>query len=207
MKALPTVIRIIFLGLFVFLIANGNMIFWLILFGATVIAAIIFGRIFCGYICPMNTVMIPVEWISKKLKIQKKETPKWLKSGIFGWIFFIVSVAVLLLSQRFLRFNIPILPIWLVIAVLVTLRYRAVIFHNLICPFGVLQKLTGRFAFLSKKVNVDTCIGCKKCENVCPSDAIAVNDEDKKAYINKGLCHQCTNCADICPASAVHYTK
>jgi polyferredoxin len=207
MKALPTVIRIIFLGLFVFLIANGNMIFWLIIFGATVIAAIFFGRIFCGYICPMNTVMIPAEWISKKLNIQTKGTPKWLKSGIFGWIFLVVSVAILLLSQRLLQFNIPILPIWLVIAVLFTLRYRAAVFHNLICPFGVLQKLTGRFAILSRKVDLDTCIGCKKCEDACPSDAIVVRDEDKKAYINKGLCHQCKNCANICPTSAIHYTK
>ena len=207
MKVLPTVVRILFLGLFVFLIANGNMILWLIIFGATVISAIIFGRIFCGYICPMNTLMIPAEWLSKKLKIQTKETPKWLRGGFFGWFFLVVSVAILLLSQRFLHFNIPILPIWLVIAVLVTLRYRAAVFHNLICPFGVLQKLTGRFAIISRRVDVDACIGCKKCENACPSDAIAVRDEDKKAYINKGLCHQCTDCANICPVSAIHYTK
>ena len=181
------------------------MFLWLAIFGVSLIAAIFFGRIYCGYACPMNTVMIPIEWISKKLKIQTQETPKWLKKGILPWFALGISVVIMILSKRALHINLPILLVWLAISILVTLRYKPEVFHNYICPFGVLQKLFGRFALLSKTVDEKECIGCKKCEKVCPSLAIAVNGDSKKAVISTKLCHQCTNCTDICPEGAIKY--
>ena len=207
MKYIVTVVRLLFLALFVFLIVQGTMMLWLRLVGISLLAALIFGRIYCGYVCPMNTVMVPVDWIAKKLKIQTQKTPKWLGKGYFAWIALIVSVAAMLLSKRFLHVNIPILLIWLALAVLVTLRYRPAVFHNLICPFSAPQKLFGRIARRSRMVDETACIGCKLCEKACPSDAIAVTPEDKKAHINIALCHQCTNCRQVCPKDAICYTR
>lgn len=189
MKHKVTIIRILFLALFIFLLAQGKMMLWLGLFGISLLAALIFGRVYCGYVCPMNTVMIPANWIAKRLNIQKQETPKWLKGGYFAWITLIVSVVAMILSKRFSKINLPILPIWLILAALITLLYKPSVFHNLICPFGAPQKLFGRFARKSKTVDKATCIGCKLCEKVCPSDAIVVVDKDKKAVINTALCH------------------
>lgn len=207
MKHIVTIIRLLFLVLFVFLLATSKIMLWFGLFAVSLLAALIFGRIYCGYVCPMNTLMIPAEWVSKKLKIQTQKTPKWLINGYFTWIALVVSIATMLLLKKFAHINIPILPIWLAIAVFITLRYRPVIFHNLICPFGALQKLFGQFTRLSKKVDKTACIGCKLCVKVCPSDAITVIDKEKKAVINTALCHQCTNCRQICPEEAIHYSK
>lgn len=197
--------RIIFLGLFLFLLVNGKIMIWLILYGSSLIIAIFFGRFYCGYVCPMNTLMIPVEWVSKKLGIQVVNSPKWLKSGYFSWIMLFVSVAVMILSKRFLPVNIPVLPFWAVVSVLVTLRYKPAVFHNFICPFGVLQKTFGRFSKFSKKVDELACIGCGICESVCPSEAIEVTGLDQKAIINSTLCHQCDSCQQVCPKAAIHY--
>jgi len=207
MKYLPTIIRVLFLALFLFLIVNGKVVLWLVLFAISLFAALIFGRIYCGYICPMNTVMIPVEWLSKKLHIQTENVPNWLKSGYFPWITLVISVAIMLLSKRLLHISLPILPFWLVVSIFVTLRYKPSVFHNLICPFGILQKTFGKFATQSKNVDKDVCIGCKRCEKVCPSMAIVVAAKDKKATIDPALCHQCTNCQQVCPTNAIHYTK
>jgi len=207
MKYIANIIRILFIALFLFLLVNGKTMLWLALFGVSLVAALIFGRIYCGYVCPMNTVMIPVEWLSKKLKLQTSNTPKWLKNGYFTWIALVVSIAVMLLSKRLLHIDLPVLPFWLIISLLVTLRYKPEVFHNLICPFGALQRTFGRFARLSENVNKDACIGCKLCEKACPSKAIIVSSEDKNAVINTALCHQCTNCRQACPKNAINYGK
>lgn len=207
MKWIVTIIRVLFLGLFIFLIVTGNMLLWLALFAVSLIAALFFGRVYCGYVCPMHTLMIPAEWLSKKLKLQTDNKPKWLKSGVFAWVFLVVSAAAMLLSQKLLHINLPILPIWLVISVLVTLRYKPEVFHNLICPFGSLQRTFGRFALFTKKVDKESCIGCRLCEKACPSESIAVQKEDKKAVIDRRLCLQCTDCAAVCPKSAITYGK
>lgn len=180
---------------------------WLALFGISLLAALFFGRVYCGYVCPMNTLMIPTEWLSKKLKWQSEKTPKWLASGWLPWGALVVSVAVMLLSKRLLNKNIPVLIVWLVLSVLITLRYRPAVFHNLICPFGAPQKLFGKPALLSKRVCKQECIGCKLCEKVCPSEAIEVREADKKAEIDSGFCLQCSNCQAVCPKNAIHYSK
>jgi len=47
----------------------------------------------------------------------------------------------------------------------------------------------------------DSCIACKKCENVCGSDAIhVVNDV---AYINPEACTLCGQCFDACPRGSI----
>ena len=207
MKYITNIIRVLFLALFIFLLTNGKVMLWLALFGASLVAALIFGRIYCGYVCPMNTLMIPIEWLSKKLKLQTADTPKWLKNGYFTWITLGISVAVMLLSKRLLHVDLPILPFWLVMSILITLRYKPAVFHNLICPFGALQRSFGRFARLSEKVDKDACVGCKLCEKACPSNAIVVSSEDKKAVINTALCHQCIKCQQVCPKDAIHYSK
>lgn len=86
MKYIINIIRIFFLALFLFLLVNGKVMLWLILFGVSLVAALIFGRVYCGYVCPMNTLMFPVEWLSKKMKLQTSKSPKWLKNGYFTWI-------------------------------------------------------------------------------------------------------------------------
>ena len=85
MKYIANIIRILFLALFLFLLVNGNVMIWLVLFAISLVAALIFGRVYCGYVCPMNTLMIPTEWLSKKLNLQTSATPKWLKNGYFAW--------------------------------------------------------------------------------------------------------------------------
>ncbi|MHA1488202.1 MAG: FAD-dependent oxidoreductase [Promethearchaeota archaeon] len=68
------------------------------------------------------------------------------------------------------------------------------------------------------EVNQDICIGCGKCEEVCPYNAIELTEiikefEDiemiiKKSSINSALCKGCGTCAATCPIGAIsvkHY--
>ncbi|OIJ17173.1 hypothetical protein BKP37_01160 [Anaerobacillus alkalilacustris] len=204
-KLKVTSVRIVFLALFVYLFITGKVMLWLSLFATTLIVGFFFGRIYCGYVCPMNTLMIPTEWLSKKLKLQTKKTPKWLNSGKFAWIVLFISISTMIIFNIVLNKNLPVLLILLIISVFITLRYKLEVFHNKICPYGILQKHTGRFARLSRRVQPNKCVGCKLCEKSCPSSAIKVSKENKKAMINPSLCHQCQNCSLACPKDAIYY--
>jgi ferredoxin-type protein NapH len=192
--------------LFLFIMANGKMTIWLGLFAVSLLVALIFGRVYCGYVCPMNTLMIPAEWFSKKLKFQTSNTPKWLGNGYFTWITLFGSITAMILLKKMLHINFPMLLFWFVVSVLITLRWKPVVFHNLICPYAGLQRTFGRFARLSKKIDREACIACKLCEKVCPSNAITISADEKKAVINTALCHQCTDCRQVCPKEAIHYS-
>jgi len=60
------------------------------------------------------------------------------------------------------------------------------------------------------QINNDICahsnrnqIGCTRCLEVCPADAITANDF--KIEINPHLCHGAGGCATACPTGAIHY--
>ena len=50
------------------------------------------------------------------------------------------------------------------------------------------------------KVKANDCVGCGACADVCPQDAITVDDI---AVINHDLCVDCGACIDECPADAL----
>ena len=196
------VVQIVFLALFVFFIITGKTNFWLAIFGLSIILAIFFGRIYCGWICPINTVMRPVNWIYTKLKLKRLNTPNWLKLKIIPWILLALLVVTMMLG-RFLNLKIPGLLVVLILGFIFSLVFRPEVFHNYICPYGALQSLTGRFAKLTFRVDKGKCNGCRLCLKAC--DAGAININSKKATIDSKLCHQCSECTTACPNYAINY--
>lgn len=64
-------------------------------------------------------------------------------------------------------------------------------------------------------LNMDDCVGCTLCEQVCPNLTIHMQYVDKenprnkrKIYpeVNFGTCTVCRNCEEICPTEAIYLT-
>ncbi|MEN8202490.1 MAG: 4Fe-4S binding protein [Bacteroidota bacterium] len=51
------------------------------------------------------------------------------------------------------------------------------------------------------KVNLQSCAGCAICAEVCPLEAIQI--ENEKAHINEKNCGNCRACVSMCPMSAI----
>ena len=70
---------------------------------------------------------------------------------------------------------------------------------------GVKSKLAGRFvkAAMSSRPKLipKTCIGCRKCEGICPAHAITM--KNKKPKIDRGACIRCFCCQEFCPKGAL----
>ena len=45
------------------------------------------------------------------------------------------------------------------------------------------------------------CTKCGRCQQVCPVDAIVVDEKDRK--LNRSTCNLCLKCADVCPTGAI----
>lgn len=55
---------------------------------------------------------------------------------------------------------------------------------------------------VSPNVSQSDCISCKICINNCAFDAISIDKETKKAYINNN-CIGCAKCISVCPVGAI----
>ena len=151
MKQAIGILRLLFLILFFILIKQQALMVWLILYAVSLLFPALFGRrIYCMAICPMNTLMLGVVWLKGKLGRLDRPTPKLLKTGWLAWVSLGLTVALFIISRRLLGRDLPVMLLWFIAAVVITLFYHPDVFHDLICPYGVLQRFLARFSFLSQ---------------------------------------------------------
>lgn len=75
------------------------------------------------------------------------------------------------------------------------------------CPNGCSRPQIADLAlvgFVRPSFDLDACSACGTCAEVCPDQAIAVEDELKW---NKNLCQGCLACGRVCPDGAVSLTR
>ncbi|MFO7900929.1 MAG: 4Fe-4S binding protein [Planctomycetota bacterium] len=51
------------------------------------------------------------------------------------------------------------------------------------------------------KVDADECVGCETCVEVCPVEAISM--QDGVAVIDQDTCTECGTCIEECPVEAI----
>ena len=68
--------------------------------------------------------------------------------------------------------------------------------------FGYLNPIQTT-AFLPQVID-ESCIGCGKCSNACPIDAIKVDPVSKKAKVDEGICLGCGICVRNCLKKSIY---
>lgn len=199
------VCQIIFLALFIFLVAQGKTQGWMIVFLLGIILSKIWGRFYCGWLCPINTLMESSGKVLKSLGIKKRALPGFLKNplwrtGILG--IFIATFVFILVSGH----KIPVLIILLALGVGISFIYPQLLWHRYLCPYGTILQLMGRHTLYSMKIDNDKCVSCQLCKKVCKAGAID-NHDDGSWVIDPGLCFQCLECSLACNKAGIHYGR
>lgn len=188
----------------------------LVLFGGSVLLALVLSRFFCGWICPFGTLQAIFGWIGGKLFKKRLVVPprldrvlRYLKYPVLLFIVFFTWRAGELvirpydplaafahlpagLSEVWVEFGIGLV---LLIAILVfsTLYERA--FCKYLCPLGALNSLIGRLSRLKISRKKESCISCSLCDRSCPMNV----DVSHADAVGSPECIQCMECVGSCP--------
>lgn len=201
---LKLIVQLIFLALFAVLVATGQVQVWVGIFLLGIIASFFLGRIYCGWLCPINTVMNAVTAIKKKLGIKKQRVPQvltspWIKSLVL--ILFIAAFAFSMITGR----AIPALPALFAAGVVLTIFFPEELWHRYLCPYGTILSLPARKAKLNMVIDQEKCDSCGICKKVCPAGAVQVSN---KVYSIKGnSCLVCLDCSTHCRQDAIAYMR
>lgn len=197
--------EILFFILFFILLKNHMLIKWMFIFISGLLLSPFIGRFYCGWVCPINTIFKPINFIYKKMGIKRFKTPKFLESNIIRYILLFAFIA-LFITTKILKIKLNILLYVIGIATLITLFFEEAFWHKKLCPYGTLLNIGERISPVKLKIDENKCIGCGLCQNVCPNNAIITLDNKKRKIVNKE-CLMCFECQRVCPVNAISLKK
>jgi len=206
------------------LLVSGLLVGFVFLF-----LTLIFGRFFCGWMCPLGVLIDVSDFVIRKplVEFMRPEQEYRFHKLKIGILIFLLTASVF--SFQFLYFFDPIVistrffSIFLPHsswdsgnpAVYFDTSAQHVLFLGLIlglsafskrfwcrylCPLGALYGLTARFSIL--KIKTVECPGCSKCLGICPTDAI---DKESEFLCVEEECIRCFDCLDWCPTGGRMY--
>ncbi len=201
--------------------AAGLNLYWpFILTGLIpVVLTLIFGRFFCGWICPatflyeLNTILSL--WLqSMGIKTGRKRFDRRLKYGVLaiGIAISAITGSVLIsmiyppaILGREIYFGIALGGfgaglVFFVLTLLFDLLVSRRGFCRYVCPGGALYSLLGRFRLFRIKRIVEECNDCAKCNAVCEFGLDPLRDDFGQE------CNNCTACIAICPTDALTFS-
>lgn len=194
------------------------------LLGALIVGvayALIGGRVYCSWVCPINPVTDGAHWLHDKLGMTKGWQPKRetryyvlgmvlavsLLTGTIAWEF----VNPISMLHRGLIFGIGFAWAFVLAVFLFDFAVSRRGWCGHLCPVGAFYNLLGTASVLRVTAkNRAACDDCMDCFAVCPemhviTPALRGQDEDTPLILSPD-CTNCGRCIDVCAPEVFEFT-
>lgn len=185
----------------------------LILLAATLVTALLTGRAFCGWICPLGSVQEWLANLSRKLTggrrawLPLKMPPaidkplRYLKYLILGGVLWNSVSAVVPPLEPFcpyktlFHFELNSLISWSIFSIVIIGSLLVERFWcKYFCPLGAILAPFNKFSLIQIATDENACISCGLCERAC-----GMGIEGLPENIHHPECIRCLDCLDVCP--------
>jgi polyferredoxin len=180
------------------------------------IATIVAGAAFCGWICPFGTLQDGLTWLREKMRLPEVRVPQridhWLRYGRFVVLAAILYMTISTVTLWFANYD-PYRTIfglgWLfefnlaehwpayliAVAILLLSFFIPRFWCKYTCPLGGALSILGHFSLLRISRAETTCKGCALCNVPCP---VGIDVATANPMVNTN-CIGCMACVDACP--------
>lgn len=204
-KYFRIVSQIAFIGLLIILLYINKLQLWIVVFIIGALASVGLGRFYCGWICPMDTLSRPMRWLKDKFSVNDLGVPDILRSRKLRYSIVLIFIGSMIVFNL-LGIQLPVILIIVVIGVAFMTVFDEELFHRYLCPYGTILSLTSKPSRFIMRIDEEECIGCGRCQEVCPTKTIETLEDGKRRIHNKE-CLKCFDCQDVCPVDCISYKK
>ncbi len=178
--------------------------------------ALLGGRVFCAWVCPVNAVTDLAGWLRQRLPVPTL-------FGLNRNIRYFVLAATLILSviagvaafewispigmmQRGIIFGMGLGFLSLIAIFLFDLLILKNGWCGHLCPLGAFWSLVGTTAQIRVRFDKDTCTHCGECARVCPEPQVLnLKKLEQVGWVASGECSNCGRCTALCPEGSLGF--
>jgi len=182
------------------------------IFFMPLVTTLLFGRIFCGGVCPLGAIQDLVVFKPLKVPVKLDRALRWLQYVYLGLAVLFAGWGLnlklgawhLKTAPRFLicewdpfisifRRSGPAYMIALAAAFIIAGMFIGRPYCRWLCPYGGILSLLSRISWKNVSITPDKELNCGKCTDACPYGAI----KDMRA--EPSSCFACSRCYEYCP--------
>ena len=187
--------------------------------GSFIVCAVLFGRLLCGFVCPLGFVQDVMHELRQKLHTEGIPLNEKLYAGLrfIKWIMLLIFLGIGLIGGSFCDFcpAITLSPAlagfktslyfsgFMMVVVLVSGFFKRRCFCN-ICPMGYLLGLPHKVSLARLKKNAVACTECGACYEACPMGIKSIftvreGKNELSIDVTTADCIFCGECIRRCP--------
>ena len=194
----------------------------LVISALVLILTLVFGSVFCSFVCPLGTIQEWVGKLGKKIFKRRYNTfvPQKLHN-ILKYLRYVVLILTIMLTfnagrlifadvdpyyamYHFFTDEVTIGSLVVLGVVLIGSLFIERPWCKYACPYGAVLGLVSKISIFKIKRKTSACNNCTLCDRNCPMNI----EISKKKTINDSLCIKCMDCVedDICSKDSMIYT-